>query len=70
MPTAKEYRLEAKACLKLADKAKEPYVKESLIELAEDYNRAARQAERGEPTWSRGASRTRRLLPKSSPNDI
>ena len=48
MPTAKEYRLEAKACLELADKAKEPYVKESLIELAEDYNRAARQAERGE----------------------
>ena len=48
MLTAKEYRWEAKACLDLAEKAKEPYVKEALIELAQDYNRAAHQAERRE----------------------
>jgi len=45
MPTAKEYRLEAKACLELADEANEFYVKTALIELARDYQRAARQAE-------------------------
>jgi hypothetical protein len=48
MPTAKEYRFEAKACLELAERTKEPYVKVALIELARDYNRAACQAERGE----------------------
>jgi hypothetical protein len=48
MPTAKEYRLEAKAFLELADQANEFYVKTALIELARDYNRAARQAERRE----------------------
>ena len=47
MPTAKEYRLEAKACLELADRANE-HVRSALIELARDYERAARQAERRE----------------------
>ena len=48
MPTAKEYRLEAEACLKLAKRADEFYVKDALIELARDYERAAHQAERRE----------------------
>jgi hypothetical protein len=48
MPTAKEYRLEAKACLELADQANEFYVRAAMIELARDYNRAARQIERRE----------------------
>ena len=48
MPTAKEYRLEAKACLELAERANEFHVKSALIELARDYDRAARQAERRE----------------------
>src|SRR5262245_53624894 len=39
MPTAKEYRFEAKACLELAERTKEPYVKVVLIELAREYNR-------------------------------
>jgi hypothetical protein len=48
LPAAKEYRLEAKACLELADRANEFHVKSALIELARDYDRAARQAERRE----------------------
>ena len=48
MPTAKEYRFEAKACLELAERTKEPDVKVALMELARDYNRAACQAEREE----------------------
>ena len=48
MPTAKEYRWEAKACLELARQADELYVKTALIELARDYNRSARKAERRE----------------------
>jgi hypothetical protein len=48
MATAKELRLEAKACLELAEKAREHYVKTALIELAEQYSRDARRAERHE----------------------
>jgi len=48
MLTANEYRAEAKACRELADRAAEIYVKAALIELARDYDRAARQAERRE----------------------
>ena len=47
MPTAREYRAEAKACRELADQATEVYVKAALTELSRD-NRAARQAERRE----------------------
>jgi hypothetical protein len=48
MPTAREYRAEAKACRELADRATEVYVKAALTELSRDYERAARQAERRE----------------------
>ena len=48
MLTAKEYQWEAKACLELARRAKELHVKDALVELARDYNRAARQAARRE----------------------
>jgi hypothetical protein len=48
MPTAKEYRAEAKACRELVDQATEVYVKSALIELARDYEQAARQAEHRE----------------------
>jgi len=46
MPTAREYRAEAKACRELADQATEVYVKAALTELSQDYDRAAHQAER------------------------
>jgi hypothetical protein len=48
MPTAREYRVEAKACRELADRTTEVYVKAALSELSRDYERAARQAERRE----------------------
>jgi hypothetical protein len=46
MPAPNEYRFQAIECLKLADEAKEFYVKDALIELARKLNRDARQAER------------------------
>jgi hypothetical protein len=48
MLTAKEYRSEAKACLKLAVQANDLYVKVALEELARDYDQAAHQVERRE----------------------
>jgi hypothetical protein len=48
MLTAKEYRSEAEACLKLAMQANDLYVKVALEELARDYSCAARQVERRE----------------------
>jgi hypothetical protein len=50
MPTAKEYRLEAKAFLELADQANEFYVKTALIELARDYNRPRAKPNAGNST--------------------
>jgi hypothetical protein len=46
MPTAMEYRTQAKECLELARQAEELYVKTALIELAREFNRSARQIER------------------------
>jgi hypothetical protein len=43
-----EYRLQAKKCQELAKQASEFYVETALMELARDYDRAARQAERRE----------------------
>jgi hypothetical protein len=48
MPTAKEFRLQAKECLELADTTSEPYAGTALIELARKLNREAHQAERRE----------------------
>ena len=46
MPTADEYRSEAKAVLRLARQAREPSVRTALIELARDYHRFAWRAVR------------------------
>ncbi len=46
MPTASEYRCEAKSFLELANRTNELYVKDALRELALEYLRAARQVER------------------------
>ena len=48
MPTANEYRLQARQCQELANRANELYVRNALIELAREYDRAARQTERRE----------------------
>ncbi len=48
MRTVKENRVEAKECLELASQRTTFLVKTSLMELAHDYNRAAREAERQE----------------------
>jgi hypothetical protein len=45
MPTAKEYRRQAKECLELAKMATEPYVIEAMMELAEEFNKAAEELE-------------------------
>ena len=41
MPTAKEYREQAKECLDLAKAAKDLYAKEAMVELAEEFSAAA-----------------------------
>jgi hypothetical protein len=48
MPTANEYRLQAKRCLELAGGAGEPHVRATMTELAREYTRRARQTERRE----------------------
>ena len=48
MLTASEYRWEATTCLELARQARELCVRAALVDLARDYSRAARQAERRE----------------------
>jgi 3-methyladenine DNA glycosylase AlkC len=46
MPTAKEYRQQAKECLELAKGAKDLYVKEAMAELAEEFRKTADLLER------------------------
>jgi hypothetical protein len=41
MPTAKEYRQQAKECLDLAKEAEEFYARQTMVELAEEFNAAA-----------------------------
>jgi hypothetical protein len=41
MPTAKEYRQQARQCLELAKAAKDLYAKQAMTELAEEFNKAA-----------------------------
>jgi len=41
VPTPKEYRQQAQACLRLAREAKEPYVRSALAELARELSRKA-----------------------------
>jgi hypothetical protein len=53
MPTAKEFRLQAKECLELSDATSEFYARTALIELARELNRAAHQAERRERDMGR-----------------
>jgi hypothetical protein len=48
MPTANEYRAQAKECMALANTSEEFYVRTALTELARKLNRDARQAERRE----------------------
>jgi len=48
MPTAKEYREQAKECMALANTASEFYARAALTELARKLSRDARQAERRE----------------------
>jgi hypothetical protein len=43
MPTSKECRLHAEECLELAKQAAEFYVKNALIELAEDFKKQAEE---------------------------
>ena len=46
MPTVKEYRYNAEACLKLAGETCEIYVRAALIELAQEFRALAQQLER------------------------
>jgi len=46
VPTVQEYRRRAQQCLQLAKEAREPYVKEALTELAEEFSKAADKLER------------------------
>jgi hypothetical protein len=48
MPTAKEYRAQAKECMALANTTNEFYVRTGLTELARKFSREAHQAERRE----------------------
>jgi hypothetical protein len=48
MPTAKEFREQAKECKALASTTNEFYVRTALTELARKLSRDARQAERRE----------------------
>ena len=48
MPTANEYRAQAKECMALANTSAEFYVRNALTELARKLSRDARQAERRE----------------------
>jgi len=41
MPTAEEYRRHAQECLQLAKEAKELYAKQTMMELAAEFNKAA-----------------------------
>ncbi len=41
LPTPKEYRQQAQACLRLAREAKEAYVRTALVELARELSRKA-----------------------------
>ena len=47
MPTSKEYRQHAQACLSLARTALDLYAQEALLELASDFDRLAQKAEQG-----------------------
>ena len=46
MPTSKEYRHRANACLELAEEASDVFARTALMELAQEFNHAADQAER------------------------
>jgi hypothetical protein len=45
MPTSKEYRHRANACLELAKEANDIFAKTALMELAQEFNHAADEAE-------------------------
>jgi hypothetical protein len=46
MPTAKEYRQQAQECLELAKKATDLYAIQAMMELADEFNKAADDLER------------------------
>ena len=46
MATARQYRQRAEVCLELAQEAKDPRTKEAMMELAEEFNRAAEKLQR------------------------
>jgi hypothetical protein len=45
MPTSKEYRHRANACLELAKEANDIFARTAMKELAEEFNHAADEAE-------------------------
>jgi hypothetical protein len=45
MPTAREYRQQPENCLELVKETKDLYAIEAMMELAEEYNKAAEQLE-------------------------
>ena len=45
-PTAAKYRLRALQCVETAAQSRDPYAKDVLTELAEEFMQAARRAER------------------------
>ena len=45
-PTAAKYRLRALQCVETAAQSRDPYAKDVLTELAEEFMQAARQAEK------------------------
>jgi hypothetical protein len=45
MPTSKEYRHRANACLELAKEANDIFARTAMMELAQEFNLAADEAE-------------------------
>jgi len=46
MPTAQEYRQQAQECVGLANAATDLFTKQSMTELADEFNKAADELER------------------------
>jgi hypothetical protein len=46
MATARQYQVRAKVCLELAKEAKDIYARDAMLELAEEFKKAAEKLER------------------------
>jgi len=50
MPMAKEYRKQARDCLELGKAATDLFTKQSMMELADEFNKAADELEHSFPS--------------------